>query len=285
MRAGAGGSAAAARRRGGFTLIELLVVIAVVALLIAVLLPALGGARRSAREVACLAQVRGLMAATTLYLDDFKGALPQRTVDVGGPRPVVIGALFGGKRGSLPFPPPFDFGINSVGAASRPLNAYVLSTQPVDDTPPAAIVEVEAFFSPIDAGGEIAPGVGVESLYNALGSSYTLNDHAPDDTGEMERYPTLVPANGGVMPPVRDATRTWVIGTHPMYNFDDGQYAAEQGRRMLWFNGGVPPAEANVAFLDGHAEGGVEVPLDRSGPAWTSERLTYLADETRPPAR
>ena len=53
--------------------------------------------------------------------------------------------------------------------------------------------ELDAFKSPCDIGGNI-PGIGrVNSMYDLLGSSYTLNDHAL----QSEQAATLVPLAGG----------------------------------------------------------------------------------------
>ncbi len=62
--------------RGGFTLIELLVVIAVIAVLISLLLPALAGARESARTTKCLANVRSVTQSLITYTGDFKDRFP-----------------------------------------------------------------------------------------------------------------------------------------------------------------------------------------------------------------
>lgn len=63
-------------RRAGFTLIELLVVVAIIALLVGVLVPTLAAARESGRGVACLAQLRSIVAICQAYADEHRGYGP-----------------------------------------------------------------------------------------------------------------------------------------------------------------------------------------------------------------
>lgn len=67
-----------------FTLIELLVVIAVIALLVGILLPALSGARQAGRRVACLANIRSIEIAHTLYMDQHDGYFIDAGLSHGG---------------------------------------------------------------------------------------------------------------------------------------------------------------------------------------------------------
>ncbi len=60
----------------GFSLIELLVSIGIVAILIGLLMPAIGGALKSARNVRCQANLRSLITGLQMYREDTRGSFP-----------------------------------------------------------------------------------------------------------------------------------------------------------------------------------------------------------------
>ena len=241
--------------RRAFTLIELLVVIAVIALLVGLILPALAGARAQARATVCASRLQQLGVALNLYFIDYDNKLPQATTTIGANQ-VIIGTLFGGKKGSLP-----AYSINTLGAETRPLNRYVLDSSPPPDTDPGTF-EVEAFRSPVDKGGVI-PGIGpVKSMYDLLGSSYSINDHANKPTPATPEIATLVPNRGGRMPEIATPSKTWLLASDPIFNADGGG-----DRQHYWYSsraGGSPTAaadtKANLFFADSHVGIQLKVP-------------------------
>ena len=64
-------------RRRGFTLIELLVVIAIIAILAAILFPVFARAREKARQASCLSNVKQIMTAVMMYIQDYDSRLPR----------------------------------------------------------------------------------------------------------------------------------------------------------------------------------------------------------------
>lgn len=257
--------------RRAFTLIELLVVIAVIALLVALTLPALGQARANAKATVCASHLQQLGVALTLYLNEFDNTLPQALGPLPGGGQSVIGALFGGKKGTLPF-----YGINQIGAEKRPLNRHVVDFAVPPDADPSNI-DIFAYKSPVDRGALAIPGFGaVTSMYDFLGASYTLNDHSL--LGEQSG--TLVPITargpGGKMPYVTNTAKTWVLGTHTIYNYQNDASGQPGDRGMRWFD--KDSVQANLLFVDIHARTRVRVP--RATPdglaANTTDDYTFL---------
>jgi prepilin-type N-terminal cleavage/methylation domain-containing protein/prepilin-type processing-associated H-X9-DG protein len=68
-------------QRRAFTLIELLVVIAVIAILAVLLLPALSSVKERARQTHCAANLRQIVLATIIYVDEHEDTFPWQPGD------------------------------------------------------------------------------------------------------------------------------------------------------------------------------------------------------------
>ncbi|HVP12904.1 MAG TPA: DUF1559 domain-containing protein [Phycisphaerae bacterium] len=96
------------RRGAAFTLIELLVVIAIIAVLIAVVMPALSGARRSARNVTCQNNLRQFGFAIQSYQQSNETYLPTEGVADGDTASNPIGPWDDGSLWFNCLPPIID---------------------------------------------------------------------------------------------------------------------------------------------------------------------------------
>ena len=64
------------RKKTAFTLIELLVVIAIIAILAAIIFPVFARAKASAKQSACVSNLKQIGSAITLYMSDFDDLFP-----------------------------------------------------------------------------------------------------------------------------------------------------------------------------------------------------------------
>lgn len=80
-------------KRHGFTLIELLVVISIIAVLVSLIAPAVQAARRTARRVECLSNMRQVGIAMMSFSSTMNGSLPTLTLDI--PNSAGTGTVYG----------------------------------------------------------------------------------------------------------------------------------------------------------------------------------------------
>ena len=265
----------AAAQRRAFTIVELLVITAIIGLLLALAFPTLSTTRERAGSTRCASNLRQLGIATINYLAIYKDHLPQVAVDVptkdGGSSSAIIGTLFGGKKGQLPY-----YEIDQWGANERPLNKFLGEGDVTDEDMPL-------FECPLDRGQPPNPGdpdnpyddfPNVDSMYDFVGTSYTLNDHSLDS----EQCHTLVPGMtgdkpGGKMPYVADTTKTWMLADLIIYNY---QESGDRGQRWHYRK-----TICNLCCVDGHVEQGVPLEPATIGPDGfieqnTTARFTFL---------
>ena len=213
------------RQKYGFTLIELLVVIGIITLLVAILLPVLGRARESARRIQCLSNLRQMVIAANVYVNDCQGFYP-----------VAYWYKFDGTTSVS-----LAWDLTTVTAAGRPARVVPGLLWEGDGT--LRIQQCPSF----------------EGAANWLADPYTGYNYNTSyiGHGQFETIPEPAKATS-----VRRTSKTAIFGdgqwgsgagqiqSHPWPNPGDdafaGRWAGTQGFRHQGFT--------NVAFCDGHAE-------------------------------
>lgn len=231
-----------------FTLIELLVVIAIVALLVGLLLPALGKARRAARQTVCLSNIRSLQAAQLLYCDDYKGLLADVGLPHGGAGDPRLSFIWSLREYIGSIPQQYD--------AAAPPESYVVP--PVLRSPGDA----SPAWLPRDGGsGPLASGAFRRTSYgmnNYLSRTYNPGFSAREPWDRLQKVP-LPDSTIQFLLISETSIDDFHVSDHPHVESwntaaQAPQRASVQVQIAKW--GGTAKTAggiSNYSFLDGHA--------------------------------
>ncbi len=227
----------------GFTLVELLTVVAIIAVLGALLLPALRGARDSARTTVCLNHLRQLGIVANLYANDYGDAYPPAYAPGAGlyyqDFPGYLRHYLGDVRGTIEARSLQDTTLNPEMA--NEIRGFTdIYAQGLNRTRPAFnnVFECPSTFGPIPTlYGPVAAGTGIFV-------DYTMNANVggfPPSSGGA-----WLPAKRGVIP--RPAITPLLLdGFGWVAIIGNGSYYSISPRHQKL-------SRANVLLVDGHVE-------------------------------
>ena len=256
-------------RRRAFTLVELLVVIGIIALLIAMLLPALGAARRSAREVKSLTGLRDMMLGYAMYHQEHRGAVmfgyPPSTVNG---RPLTVDDPATGLTFGYPVSDRYPWRLlKYVGNVWEIVNSHGDVPPAPERTDPPSVAFMKAYTLSINptyginvvyVGGQQGPIY--QGFAGPNGDSPNTGKHVVFRATEVKRPTELIvfadckALNAGgagqsglhYLTPPRANGQNWRVVNGQIESLRPGMV---QGIPRGWYS-----ARVMVAFFDGHVE-------------------------------
>jgi len=246
------------RDKTGFTLIELLVVISIIALLMSILMPALGKVKKAAKSMVCLANVRRIAIAGTIYLLEEEAFPPFRMSVVRPTDTVNFVNEYGRVKPRWPWF--FDHGIGPVIDPTP----YVINPGDTFGDSDTLIMTNKYFMCP---GLDINAGFNPCDIRNgSYGYNYQYLGNSRTTNGRFQNFPVKDVDSASRTIMIADSRGAGVPHGLHAYTLDPPKRAIEKGA-TLFANKSMPtlqeqhsPADArhngkaNASFVDGHAE-------------------------------